>query len=84
MPRWTVNWDFFLLRAMSKTIVLPTRWTRSMRVPVSVSSIRWAGDLSGSGCLPRVTAMMRVPWTRAWTPLATVSTSGSSGMLWVV
>jgi hypothetical protein len=23
---------------------------------------------------------MRRPWTRAWTPLAMVSTSGSSGM----
>lgn len=43
------------------------------------------GDLSRGvlkvwGLLLVQTSTMRWPWMRAWTPLATVSTSGSSGM----
>ena len=81
MPRWTKNWPVaFLLRARSMTMVLPTRWTRSMRAPVRVSVISVSGDLKVWG-LPLVqTERMRWPRTRASTPLATVSTSGSSGM----
>ena len=39
-----------------------------------------SGDLKVCG-LPLVqTRTMRAPWTRAWTPVAMVSTSGSSGI----
>src|ERR1035437_3379937 len=62
------------------TMVLPTRRTLSMVAPVRVSEISVSGDLKVCG-LPLVqTLAMRWPWTRAWTPLAMVSTSGSSGI----
>src|ERR1035437_2398344 len=62
------------------TMVLPTRRTLSMVAPVSASAMSASEDLKVCG-LPLVqTLAMRWPWTRAWTPLAIVSTSGSSGM----
>ncbi len=61
-------------------MVLPTRWTRSMRLWVRVPAI-WAGeDLKVWGLLLVQTDWMVWPWTRWWTPLAMVSTSGSSGI----
>src|SRR5712672_2619252 len=81
MPRWTRNWAGFLLRIRSLTMVFPTRWTRSMRLPVRVSMISSGGDLKVWGLLLVCTLTTVWPWMRAWTPLATVSTSGSSGML---
>src|SRR6266851_339970 len=81
MPRWTRNCAGFFLRLRSTTMVLPTRWTRSMRLPVRVSMISSGGDLKVWGLLLVQTERMVWPWMRAWTPLATVSTSGSSGML---
>ena len=71
---------FSSLRVRSTTMVLPTRWTRSMRLPVRVSMISSGGDLKVWGLLLVCTATTVWPWMRAWTPLAMVSTSGSSGM----
>ena len=69
-----------LLRWTVITMVLPTRRTDSMRAPVRVAAISGSGDLKVCG-LPLVqTRVMRAPWTRAWTPAAMVSTSGSSGI----
>src|ERR1017187_2210407 len=84
MPRWmrnSVAAGFFCLpRSTVITMVLPTRRTLSMVAPVRTSAISASGDLKVCG-LPLVhTLAMRWPWTRAWTPLAMVSTSGSSGM----
>src|SRR6266851_1494477 len=80
MPRWMRNWAARLLWLRSTTMVLPTRWTRSMRLWVRVPAI-WAGeDLKVWGLLLVQTDWMVWPRTRSWTPLAMVSTSGSSGM----
>src|SRR5581483_2279525 len=63
----------------SKTIDLPTRRTLWIVAPVSACAISSSGDLKVCG-LPLVhTRTIRCPRTRAFTPLATVSTSGSSG-----
>src|SRR5580658_2674888 len=80
MPRCTRNCGAgFFARVRSKTIDLPTRRTRSIVAPVSAPAISSSGDLKVCG-LPLVqTRAMRCPRTRALTPLATVSTSGSSG-----
>jgi len=81
MPRWMRNWAGVpSCWRTSQTMVLPTRWTRSMRALVRVSAISCGGDLKVCGLLLVQTERMVWPWTRAWTPLATVSTSGSSGM----
>ncbi len=61
-------------------MVLPTRRTLAIFAPVRAAAISASGDLKVCG-LPLVqTPTMRPPRTRAWTPLAMVSTSGSSGI----
>src|SRR6185437_13120060 len=84
MPRWMRNcagWRRRLRPVLrSMTMVLPTRWTRSMRLPVRASAIWSGGVLKVWGLLLVQTERMVWPWVRSWTPLATVSTSGSSGM----
>src|SRR5580704_15308532 len=80
MPRWIRNWAGCWLWVRSTTMVLPTRWTRSMRAWVRVSAMVSGGDLKVWGLLLVQTERMVSPWMRSWTPLATVSTSGSSGM----
>ena len=86
MPRWMRNSDEagadfdFVVRSTVMTMVLPTRRTDWMRALVRAAAISGSGDLNVCG-LPLVqTERMRRPWTRAWTPLAMVSTSGSSGI----
>ncbi len=64
----------------SKTMCLPTRWTRSMRRPGSSFAISWGEDLKGSGFPLNQVVSMRSPRRRSSTPRAMVSTSGSSGM----
>ena len=86
MPRWMRNSvgvgadsDFVAgLRVM--TMVLPTRRTDWMVALVRAAVISGSGVLKVWG-LPLVqTERMQRPATRAWMPLAMVSTSGSSGM----
>src|ERR1700761_9706394 len=49
--------------------------------PVSALAIAAGGVFIGSRLLENQTSSMRSPAMRWWTPLATVSTSGSSGMV---
>src|SRR5271154_4367679 len=51
-----------------------------MRLPVRTSMISSGVDLKVCGLLLVHTERTVWPWMRAWTPLAIVSTSGSSGM----
>src|SRR5438128_1949979 len=59
---------------------LPTRRTFSMREPSSAATISSAEDFNGCGLSPSHTEVMASPATRRFNPLATVSTSGNSGM----
>src|SRR5438270_13468961 len=51
-----------------------------MRLPVRVSMISSGGDLKVCGLLLVCTPTTVWPWMRAWTPLATVTTSGGRGL----
>ncbi len=59
---------------------LPTRRTFSMVLPVSAAAISVGVERNGSGFEPSQTETIFRPRARASTPLATVSTSGSSGI----
>ena len=60
---------------------LPTRRTRWMVRPVRASARTEGAVLKGSGLLLNQVDTMCSPAMRACTPFATVSTSGSSGMV---
>src|SRR5580658_593547 len=76
MPRCTIH----CRSPRSKTICLPTRWTRSMLRPASSLAMSCGDDLNGSGFSLNQVVSMRSPRRRSSTPRAMVSTSGSSGM----
>lgn len=65
MPRWMRSWVAACLRERSATMVLPTRWTRSMRAWVRVSAMRAGVDLKVWGLLLVQTERMVWPWTRS-------------------
>src|SRR5580700_1478206 len=56
------------------------RCTEAMRPCSSAETISRAGDFRGSGLRPSQTDSITSPVTRSASPLAMVSTSGSSGM----
>jgi hypothetical protein len=58
---------------------LPTLRTSAIRLDSSVRTICEAEDFSGSGFEPNHTDSITSPLTRAASPRAMVSTSGSSG-----
>jgi len=64
----------------SKAMCFPTRRTPLIRLDPSVAAISAAADFSGSGFDPSQTDSITSPVTRAASPRAMVSTSGSSGM----
>ena len=81
MPRWMRNWAGFFLRGSR---------IDDDGLAYAVDAVDAAAGedfddlvgrgLEGLGLVAGPDGRMVWPWMRAWTPLATVSTSGSSGM----
>ena len=71
MPRCTIHCTARAWAgARSKTMCLPTRWTRSMCRPVSSFAIAAGGDLKGSGFLAEPGVFDAVAASRSSTPLS--------------
>ena len=64
----------------SITMCLPVRWTATINRSRNPAACLEGGVLNGSRCEPNHTSTIRSPRTRASTPRAIVSTSGSSGI----